>query len=130
MKEALLKVMAAVVVFFGVLFLFVAIKELVIGDFVDVLLFSSSFTVLIPTTYVIFTRPKLVYGFLTSLEEVLHGFVLEFFKNVNRKIRSELSIRRMEKETTTHIRLLIKAFKWIVLPSSFLYLSSYFYLQG
>lgn len=41
-----------------------------------------------------------------------------FFKNLNRRVKSKLSVCRMEAETSEHIHLAIKAFKWVILPAS------------
>ncbi len=55
------------------------------------------------------------------------GFVLNFFKTVNRKIGSKLALWSMRCETLEHVDLMIKVFKWVVLPASVLYVCSNFY---
>jgi len=64
---------------------------------------------------------------LTSLRNALFGFVLHSFKSTNRKVKSKLPVWRMEEETHEHVHSLIKVFKWIVLPASFLYVGADFY---
>lgn len=58
------------------------------------------------------------------------GFVLKYFKSVNRKADSRLPTWIMKCETFQHVYLLIKVFKWIVLPASVLYVCSGFYFFG
>lgn len=57
----------------------------------------------------------------------LYGFVLSFFKTINRKIRSNLTLLSMKCETLEHVDLMIKVFKWIILPASLFYFSAHFY---
>jgi hypothetical protein len=57
----------------------------------------------------------------------LYGFVLHSFKSINRKVKSKLPVWRMEEETLEHIHLLIKVFKWVILPASILYAFVAFY---
>jgi hypothetical protein len=49
---------------------------------------------------------------------------------MNQKVRSKLPVWRMEEETLEHIRFLLRVFKWIVLPISFLYVFVVFYFFG
>ena len=70
---------------------------------------------------------KVIYAMLTSLRNALFGFVLHSFKSMNRKVRSKLPVWRMEQETHEHVHSLIKAFKWIVLPASLLYVGANLY---
>ncbi len=48
----------------------------------------------------------------------LYGFVLHTFKSINRKIRSQLPVSRIEEETLEHVHSAVKVFKWIILPTS------------
>ena len=61
---------------------------------------------------------------LTGLRNTLFNFVLSFFERVNRTIRSRLPISRMEEETSEHVRMLTKVFKFVVLPISLFYVCS------
>jgi len=69
--------------------------------------------------------PRLMY-------RSLFGFVLNFFKILNRKIGSKLVLWSMKCETLQHIDLMIKVFKCIILPASLLYvcLNFYFFRQN
>ncbi len=67
---------------------------------------------------------------MIGLPELVQSTVLQFFKNVNRKARSRLSIRYMKRETSEHVRLLIKVFKWVVLPVSLLYVFADLWFLG
>ena len=63
----------------------------------------------------------------------LYGFVLRFFKSVNRGVRgvrSNLILWHMKRETLEHVDSLIKVFKWAVLPASLLYVCADFYFFG
>lgn len=64
---------------------------------------------------------------LTSIRNGFYGFVLSFFESVNRKIRSSLSFLRMEEETSEHVSMLVKAFKFVVFPASLFYVCSDFF---
>lgn len=59
-----------------------------------------------------------------------YGLVLNYFKTVNRKTKSKLAVWYMKCETLEHIGLLIRVFKWIVLPASLLYVCAGFYFFG
>jgi hypothetical protein len=61
---------------------------------------------------------------LTNVRDGFYGFVLSFFENVNRKIRSSLSFLRMEEETSEHVSMLVKVFKFVVFPASLFYVCS------
>jgi len=63
--------------------------------------------------------PRLLYRFL-------FGFVLNFFKTLNRRIGSNLALWFMKCETLQHVDLMIRVFKWVVLPASLLYVCSDF----
>lgn len=56
-----------------------------------------------------------------SLYEKIYGLVLGYFMNVNQKVNAKISLWFMKLETFEHVHLMIKVFKWIVLPSSVLY---------
>jgi hypothetical protein len=62
--------------------------------------------------------------------DALFGFVLHYFKSVNRKARSRIADWFMKCETFQHVDLLIKVFKWIVLPASLFYVFAEFYFFG
>lgn len=68
-----------------------------------------------------------IRSILKALYGALYGFVLYSFKSINRKVRSKLPVWRMEEETLEHIHLLIKIFKWVILPASILYAFLAFY---
>jgi len=59
---------------------------------------------------------------LVGLHNALFIFVLGFFENLNRKIRSRLPSRRLEEETSEHVRMAIEVFEFIILPFSTIYL--------
>jgi len=59
--------------------------------------------------------------------DTLFGFVLHYFRNVNRKARSKITDCSMRCETLQHVDLLIKVFKWVILPASLLYVCADFY---
>jgi len=65
-----------------------------------------------------------------GLRELLHSSVLHFFRIMNRKTKSRLSVWYMREETSEHVRLLVKVFKWVVLPASLLYVCAGFWLFG
>lgn len=60
--------------------------------------------------------------FLKTAYNFLFSFVLHSFKRINRRIRSKLPVWRIEEETLEHVNSSVKVFKWIILPSSFLYM--------
>jgi hypothetical protein len=73
------------------------------------------------------------YGFVSRLTyDILYGFVLRYFKSVNRKVRSKLAVWSMKSETLQHVDLMIKVFKWVVLPASLLYFCAdlYFFQEN
>jgi hypothetical protein len=47
--------------------------------------------------------------------------------NINQKVRSELTLLKMNIETSEHVNLAIKVFKWIIFPASILYICADFY---
>lgn len=76
------------------------------------------------------SKLKSVKIFLRTIYNALFGFVLHSFKSINRKIRSKLPVWRMEEETLEHVNSSVKVFKWVILPVSFLYVFTVFYLFG
>ena len=62
--------------------------------------------------------------------DVLYGAVLRYFKRVNLKAGKKLSLWAMKLETFQHLYLLTRAFKWVVLPASLVYVCLDFYLFG
>ncbi|MDH5532244.1 MAG: hypothetical protein OEY83_07700 [Candidatus Bathyarchaeota archaeon] len=63
----------------------------------------------------------------------LYSFVLRFFKIVNRGVRpsySALVLWAMKRETSEHVKFLIKVFKWVVFPASILYVCAGFCFFG
>lgn len=73
---------------------------------------------------------RAVHDVMVSLYNALYGFVLHSFQSMNRKIWSKLPLCRMEEETKEHIHSLVKAFKWIVLPASLLYVFANYFFFG
>lgn len=61
-----------------------------------------------------------------STYNTLYGFVLHYFKSVNRKARSKLAFWYMKCETLEHVDALIKVFKWVILPASLFYFCANF----
>ena len=53
--------------------------------------------------------------------------VLHYFKRVNRKAMSRLAVWHMKCETLQHVDLMIKVFKWIIMPASLFYVCADFY---
>ena len=75
-----------------------------------------------------------VKGFYGSVSRLtynkLYGSVLRYFKSINRKARSKIADWSMRCETLQHVGILIKVFKWVVLPASLLYVCVDFYFLG
>ncbi|MEM3609051.1 MAG: hypothetical protein QXZ02_06515 [Candidatus Bathyarchaeia archaeon] len=71
-----------------------------------------------------------IHDFLTVLYNALFGFVFNFFKSLNKKVRSKLPVWRMEEETLEHVHSTVKIFKWVILPASLLYVFVEFYFFG
>jgi len=67
--------------------------------------------------------PLLIY-------DAFFGAVLRYFKSVNLKAGKKLSLWAMKLETFQHLYLLTRAFKWVVLPASLVYVCLDFYLFG
>lgn len=67
---------------------------------------------------------------LTYLPRLLYSLVLLFFRSVNEEVRVNLPLWRMEVETSEHVRLAVKAFKWIILPASLLHIATDLLLLG
>jgi hypothetical protein len=64
---------------------------------------------------------------LAGLRQILFNLVLSLFEEINKQIHSRLSPRYMEKETEEHVRMLVKMFKFIVVPASLIYVFSDFF---
>lgn len=62
------------------------------------------------------------------IHDVFYGFIFHYFKKVNQKARVKLAVWCMKYETLEHCELLIKVFKWMVLPTSVLYVCADYYL--
>ena len=60
----------------------------------------------------------------------LHGTVLRYFKSVNRKASLKIADWSMRCETLQHVGILIKVFKWVILPVSLLYVCVEFCFLG
>ncbi len=73
---------------------------------------------------------KTIYRMLTYLPRLLYGLVLLFFRNINRKVKSKLPVWKMEIETSEHVHLAVKAFKWIILPASLLHVGAHLVFFG
>ena len=73
---------------------------------------------------------KLIYRFVFGLRRLTYASVLGYFKTANQKARVKLAFWRMKHETRNHVDLLIKVFKWVVLPASLLYVCTDLYLFG
>ena len=74
---------------------------------------------------------KRFYGSASRLiYDKLFGFVLHYFKSVNRKAGSKLAVWFMKCETLEHVDSLVKVFKWVVLPASIFYVCADFYFFG
>jgi len=67
---------------------------------------------------------------MRGFPEILHSTVLHLFKNMNRKAESRLCVWYMKSETSEHVHLLVKVFKWVVLPVSLLYVCAGFCFLG
>jgi hypothetical protein len=63
-----------------------------------------------------------VHHMLMGLHNALFVFILNFFENINKKIRSKLPFWRLEEETSEHVRMAVEVFEVIVLPFSIIYL--------
>ncbi|MDH5780902.1 MAG: hypothetical protein OEZ29_09955 [Candidatus Bathyarchaeota archaeon] len=68
------------------------------------------------------SRVKRLFELMPYLTyRIVYYFVLHYFKRVNRKVGSKIALWSMKGETYQHLYLMIKVFKWIVLPASLLY---------
>jgi len=67
---------------------------------------------------------------ITYLPRLLYGLVLLFFRSVNRKVKSKLPLWRMEIETSEHVHLAVKTFKWVILPASLLHICAHLVFFG
>jgi hypothetical protein len=71
---------------------------------------------------------KAIQNALAGVRDAVFNFVLIFFEAVNEKIRSNLPIWRMEEETSEHVHMLAKVFKFVIFPVSLFYFFADFYL--
>jgi hypothetical protein len=80
------------------------------------------------------TKLSRVKRFFKAMSDVmyntLYGSVLRYFKSVNRRARLSIILWYMKRETSEHVKSLIKVFKWMVLPVSFIYVCADFYFFG
>jgi len=67
-----------------------------------------------------------IHDSAVSIRNAIFGFVLTFFEKVNRKVRSTLPLWRMQEETSEHVKMLAKVFKYVILPASLFYVCSDF----
>ena len=75
-----------------------------------------------------FKEVKRLFGSASRLiYDTFYGVVLQYFKSVNRKVKSKLALWYMKSETLQHVDLLLKVFRWIILPASLFYVFSNFY---
>jgi hypothetical protein len=65
------------------------------------------------------STPYLIY-------DALYGSVLRYFRSVNRKAGSKIALWSMKGETYQHLYLMVKVFKWTILPASLLYVCADF----
>ena len=73
---------------------------------------------------------KLFITLCVSARRLMYASILGYFKTVNRRAKRKLAIWWMKHETRQHVDLLIKVFKWVVLPASLLYVCADFYFFG
>jgi hypothetical protein len=73
---------------------------------------------------------KVIDNIFVGLHNTLHGVVIFFFKNINRKVRSKIPVWKMESETSEHVHLAINVFKKIIFPASLFYVCANFYFFG
>jgi len=73
---------------------------------------------------------KLFYRFVFRLRRLTYASVLGYFKTVNRKAKKKLVTGWMKYETWEHVGLMLKVFKWVVLPASLLYVCTDLYFFG
>jgi len=111
----------------GILFLVFALKELINLHFLMASSYFVCFVMLIGMSYMVSEHPKAIRDFLASLHDALHGIVLAFFKGINRRIGSKLSVWYMEKETSEHVHLLCIVL-CLLLPASLLYVFTDLYI--
>ena len=64
---------------------------------------------------------------LNELRRAFFNLMLTFFEEVNMRIHSRIRLWYMEKETGEHVKMLIKVFKFVVLPASLFYIFSDFF---
>jgi len=71
-----------------------------------------------------------VHSILIGFYDALYCFVLFCFRGMNRKARSKISVWWMKQETSEHVHLVTRVFKWVILPASILYVCANFYFFG
>ncbi len=111
----------------GILLLIFALEELINLSFLMASSYLTCFFVVTGLSYTVSEHPKAIRDFLVFLYNALYGFVLAFFKGINHRIGSKLSIWHMEKETYEHVHLLCIVLCFL-LPASLLYVFTDFYL--
>jgi len=73
------------------------------------------------------SRVKRLFELMPYLTyHTVYYFVLRYFKRVNRKVGSKIALWSMKGETYQHLHLMIKVFKWTILPASLLYVCADF----
>jgi hypothetical protein len=78
-------------------------------------------------------RSKVKRFFKTTsylMYRALYVSVLRYFKSINQRAGSSLNLWYMKRETSEHIKSLIKVFKWVILPASLIYVCVDFYFFG
>ena len=73
---------------------------------------------------------KTIHRMAICVNVALHELVLNFFKSLNRTVKSKLRVWYMKNETSEHFHSLTKVFKWLVLPFSLFYACTVFYYFG
>lgn len=62
------------------------------------------------------------------VHEAFHNFVLSYFRAVNCKAGKRMKFLSMKCETFEHVDSVIRVFKWVILPATFIYVSVVFCL--
>ncbi len=77
------------------------------------------------------SKVKKFFKAMSSLMyHTLYGSVLRYFKSVNLRARMSINLWYMKRETSEHVKLLIKVFKWVILPASLIYVCADLYFFG
>jgi hypothetical protein len=69
---------------------------------------------------------RFVHGSLTDAKSAIFAFVLTFFISVNEEVMSKLPFFRLQEETSEHVNMLAKVFKYVILPASLVYVCTDF----